>query len=171
MLTRLDQAVAPPRFDGGVGAPQIKAAPNRGWKAAALALGAFAIVEAAGLGYLYLKDPLTFTAAGVTREVETTLVTPAATPAPAAEASPELTEAAKAPPAPPPTTKAAASPVATRATATPIPTTPAPAPTTKAPVIEPTIVPTFTPIPTKTARPTALPTVAPTKTSAPTPGS
>ena len=59
--------------------------------------GAFAIVEAAGLGYLYLKDPLTFAAVGVTREVETTLVTPAATPAPAAEASPELTEAASTP--------------------------------------------------------------------------
>ena len=53
VLTRLDQAVAPPRFDGGVLAPQVKAAPGRGWKAAALALGAFAIVEAAGLGYLY----------------------------------------------------------------------------------------------------------------------
>ena len=39
VLTRLDQAVAPPRFGGGEGVVIAKPAPGRGWKRVALALG------------------------------------------------------------------------------------------------------------------------------------
>jgi serine/threonine protein kinase len=140
VLTRLDQAVAPPRFDGGAGRVPPPRPPGRGWRVAALALGVLAIVEGAGLGYLGFRGAY---APPVAAETPTPLSEPAALPADAiplpSTLPPKITPTRPAKLTRPPATL---TPVATRRPAG----------------VEPTIVPTRTRAPTKPPKPTVAPT-------------
>jgi eukaryotic-like serine/threonine-protein kinase len=158
VLTRLDQAVAPPRFNG-VKATLPPPAAGRGWKNAALALAALVLIEGVGLGYL---------AAGSARgEVAASTPTTAVEVAPAT-IDPGPIESSVMPKAAPTRTR----------TPSPEPTT---APTIRAldtPTLtssgpEPTIIATYTAVPTKRPRPTAVPTqpATPNPAPQPTPGS
>lgn len=57
VLTRLDQAVPPPRFESVAQRLNRPSNANRGWKHIALALGAIAIIEGACLGLVWSQPP------------------------------------------------------------------------------------------------------------------
>jgi len=156
VLTRLDQAVAPPRFNGDEGVVIAKPAAGRGWKRVALILAALAVLEGAAVASLWLGWP----------EIpgrRTPIVVDSPTPTPA-RVLPTGTAIPAVMPTrltntPPPRVTPVKSPTATRRP------TDVPAANPSAP--EPTIIPTHTPAPSATRRPTANPV---TPTPSPTPG-
>jgi serine/threonine protein kinase len=160
VLTRLDQAVAPPRFDGAVHVKVTKPAAGRGWKYAALALGVVVILEGAGLASWRLWSERL----GIPTPI--TVDTPTQAPAPVSPTDMSIPEVATTPVknAPPPKVAPTKPPPPTREPSA----TPATTNTPSGP--EPTLVPTRTPVPTKppTPRPTATPA---SPTPPPTPGS
>ena len=156
VLTRLDQVVAPPRFDGAAPVEVPKPAAGRGWKYAALILGAVAVLEGAAVASLWLGWP-----EGPSRRVPIATDAPTQSPAPVL---PTLTSIPVATLSPgkntqPPKVTPSRSPTPTRQppTATLMPSGPGP-----------TVVPTRTLAPTATKRPTVVP-ASPTPPS--TPGS
>lgn len=160
VMARLDQAVPPPRSTGAHLLP-APPTPGRGWKRAALALAAFAVLEAGALGYAVTQQPGLIPGTGPAVSTAT-VEAPAPTTAPEAPTeAPVVAPTKKAP------TKKA--PATTRPpTATPVTPTRTPTKPVNANGPEPTLVPTFTAIPTK--RPAA--TKPPVVTAAPqnTPG-
>jgi len=140
VLTRLDQAVAPPRFDGAGAVEKSRPGPGRGWKVAALALAALVMLEGAGLAYVGLGR---------------TDFTPFATPTPVQDATPVLPTIEPSPTPAPPATRTPARTVAPTRSPTRVPSR---TPTRSSDGIEPTIVPTYTRTPTRPPRPTAVPT-------------
>ncbi|PKO22313.1 MAG: hypothetical protein CVU38_10110 [Chloroflexi bacterium HGW-Chloroflexi-1] len=147
-LTRLDQIVPPPRVDG---ATREAAPPDRlsaGWKTAALALGAVALIEAAagGVYWFGLRPP---------PEPPPPVVTPVQINAPPGAADTPVPAAPTKTPSKSPTRPPAIATAAPTVDPTPAPDTPGP------PDKEPTLVPTRTPAPTRPPAPTTTPIVNP----------